>query len=330
MQLVLNKRGMKFSVSEGKFEVRTDDQLRKISVEKLNSILIQKSLLISSDAILLAIENEIDLVFHDNTGKTIGRIWSHKYGSVSTIRKNQVQFAKSAEGVHWIKNIILEKLRNQSALIYTFSKPDKSNNLLISKAIEKLSSIMLKIDSLEGDQAKEIYAKIRGLEGSAGKIYFEIINHHLPEQYRFDKRSQHPAFDMFNAMLNYTYGILYSKIEIALIKAGIDPYLGIMHRDEYNRPVLVYDVIEKYRIWADYIVTHLCMQQAVFIDFFDIEGNGVHYLNDFGKKILIQSFNDYLEDIITLKGMDRSREQHLLLFAQELAGKFKNFKHGKD
>jgi CRISPR-associated protein Cas1 len=33
-----------------------------------------------------------------------------------------------------------------------------------------------------------------------------------------------------------------------LNKSRYDPYVGVMHRDEYNRPVLAYDVIEKFRV----------------------------------------------------------------------------------
>ena len=50
--------------------------------------------------------------------------------------------------------------------------------------------------------------------------------------------------DVANALLNYGYGLLYGKVESGLIKAGIDPYICVLHRDEYNRPVLVYNIIE--------------------------------------------------------------------------------------
>ena len=67
----------------------------------------------------------------------------------------------------------------------------------------------------------------------------------------------------------------------------MDPYIGVMHRDEYNRPVLVYDFIELFRHWADYVVCHLCLQQVVEDDFFEIENNQ-YWLNQIGKRILIR------------------------------------------
>jgi CRISPR/Cas system-associated endonuclease Cas1 len=40
------------------------------------------------------------------------------------------------------------------------------------------------------------------------KKYFATLSALLPEQYKFKNRNQ-PATDIFNAMLNYAYGILY-------------------------------------------------------------------------------------------------------------------------
>ena len=36
-----------------------------------------------------------------------------------------------------------------------------------------------------------------------------------PNRYKFEGRSRNPAKDEFNTLLNYAYGILYSKVEKA-------------------------------------------------------------------------------------------------------------------
>ena len=70
----------------------------------------------------------------------------------------------------------------------------------------------------------------------------------MPEAYRFDGRSRQPALDAVNAMLNYSYGVLYSLVERACICAGLDPFLGFLHTDNYNKKSLVFDLIEPFRI----------------------------------------------------------------------------------
>ena len=322
MQLILNKRGIALSIEDGLFKIKTQEEVKKVPVSKISSIMLHKSASITTDAVLEAIENEIDILFMDKKGSPKGRIWSHKFGSISTIRKNQVTFAKSAKGVEWIIENLKTKMDNQVALLLTLGKPDRSTDQLIEKSIQKIHAVKSKLEQLQFNNITDVAEKIRGYEGTASRVYFDTISRHMPEPYRFEKRTQHPAFDMFNALLNYAYGMLYGKTEAALIKAGVDPYLGVFHRDEYNRPVLVYDFIENFRVWADYVVINLCMQQVMFVEFFDVE-NEVYYLNHHGKRILIQSFNDYFEEVIRYKGADRSREQHIHLLAQKLATRLK-------
>jgi CRISPR-associated protein Cas1 len=131
--------------------------------------------------------------------------------------------------------------------------------------------------------------------------------------------------DVVNAFLNYGYGVLYGKIEGALIKSGIDPYVGVFHRDDYNRPVLVYDMIEIYRVWVDYVVFTLVSQNIITDEFYSVKPDGSYWLEALGRRILVQSLNDYLDEVILMNGVNRSRETHIYLKTQSLAQTFKKF-----
>lgn len=329
MQIVLNKYGIEIKVHNGMFRIIHQKEIHDVPVKKVSSILINQSAKLTSNVMFLAIENEIEIILVSRTGKPEGRIWSPKYGSISNIRKNQVGFAKSADAVEWIKIILASKVSNQQILLMAMQKYDLSNKTEIENSYKKLNETIDKIYEVNSEAIEQIAPRLRGLEGSASRLYFKMINEYLPEMYKFDRRSQHPAFDMFNSMLNYSYGMLYNHVERSLIKSGIDPYVGIMHRDEYNRPVLVYDFIEQYRVWADYVVVDLCMQKVMFPDFFDVD-NGVHLLNENGKRILIHSINDYMEEIIDRNSKKRSRVTHIELDSQNFAAKLKNWVEKKD
>lgn len=324
MQLILDKPGTFLSVKNGMLHISNEEGQRDIPVDKVSSVHLSKAVAVTSEALMLAVENEIEVLLIDRRGNPIARLWSNKYGSVATIRKNQLAFSQNKEAASWIKNLLAKKMDNMTALLLILVSPGRENEKDIHTVINDLEKIKEKILQEPGDTVPEIAAALRGYEGSASRKYFQCISSYLPEQYRFESRSQHPAYDMFNCLLNYAYGMLYGKCEGALIRAGIDPYVGILHRDEYNRPVMVYDFIEQFRVWADYTVIHLCMQQVIFPDFFDIE-NGTFFLNSSGKRILIQSFNDYLDEVVTISGLERSRNTHIDLAAQNLATMLKNF-----
>lgn len=325
MELVINNFGTSLSRDNGGFVIINADGKQRIPASGITSIQICRGAQITSDAVMLAVENEIEVLFVDKGGNVIARVWSPKYGSVSTIRKGQLSFTFSKDSVAWIKDVIMSKIENQQALLLMLTSGNCDLQRAASKAINRLEDYRSKIKALQGEIVSDIAPTLRGWEGVSSKIYFDAINLFLPDEYRFEKRSQHPAMDVANALLNYGYGLLYGKIEGALIKAGIDPYVGVMHRDDYNRPVLVYDVIELYRVWIEYVVVSLLSQQAITDDHYSIRSDGSYWLEPLGRRILIQSVNDFLDEVVDNNGLQRSRLTQIGLYAQDLAQRFKHF-----
>ena len=323
MHIVLNSFGASIRQEEGMFSVSTAAGKEVLHPKDVASITISKSARISSDAVLLAIAHEIDVLFVDGVGNPQGRVWSVKYGSVSEIRRRQVEFMYSGKALEWIRELIVEKINNQIAMLLSLrSNSDETISRRLSSAINSLEDYKNKVRRAVGEALSDLAPSFRGWEGAASRKYFQSLSECMPDSWRFKERSQHPASDPFNALLNYAYGILYGKIEGALIKAGIDPYMGVFHRDDYNRPALLFDVIEKYRIWADYVVIQLARQDAMTEECFKTESGGAVLLDGLGKRILIQSMNDYLAEIIRIKGLERSRAEHIQQHAYKLANLF--------
>jgi len=324
MDLVLNTFGTALTKDNDCFMVAHKDGKQRVPPSDIRCIYISRGAQISSDAVLLAIKNEIEVLFMDNSGEPLGRIWSNRYGSISTIRKGQLEFSQSKKAIKWITEVVASKIENQQALLWMFAASQPETNAVIEKTALRLDNFRKKVKDLQGDTVSDIAPQLRGWEGIVSKIYFEQMNTFLPERYRFAERSQHPAMDVVNAMLNYGYGMLYGKIEGSLIRAGIDPYIGILHRDEHRRPVLVYDVIEKYRIWVDYVVWMIMRQNIIGEEHYSVKNDGSYWLEGLGRRIIIQSLNDYLSEVISIAGVERSRNTHIDLFTQNLAQKFKN------
>lgn len=325
MELILNTFGTSLNRDNEGFVITHKDGKQRIPADAIKSIQISRGAQITSDAVILAIEKEIEVMFMDRAGNPVGRIWSPRYGSISSIRKGQINFTFSNQSVGWIKDVIRQKIENQQAFLLLMKSITTTTDNEVQQAIGKLEDYRTKIAGIEGEVIPDIASVLRGWEGVASRIYFETLNGFVPEEYRFNGRSQHPALDVVNAFLNYGYGVLYGKIEGALIKAGIDPYVGVFHRDDYNRPVLVYDVIERYRVWVDYVVFNIICQRIVTDDYYSVRPDGSYWLEGLGRRVLIQSLNDYLEENIEIKGITRSRAYHIFLYAQELAQYFKKF-----
>lgn len=314
MHLIINTFGATLQKENGLFVITTPEGKQTFPPDIVRSISISKAARITSDAIILAIKHEVEVLFVNDLGNPEGRVWSVQYGSISNIRKAQINFLFSPKSLDWVKNLLAEKLDNQIALLLAI-QPEPSqapHHQLFKAAINSIEDYKGKILGLEGQFLSDHAPTLRGWEGVSSKRYFQAIGSLMPGIYKFESRERQPAKDPFNAMLNYAYGILYGKVEGALIKAGIDPYVGIFHRDDYNRPALVFDVIEKYRSWMDYVVIQLAIAEAIPAEAFEQETeNSALLLGPLAKRILIQSVNDFLGEIVIIRSKPLSRAAHL-------------------
>ena len=323
MQLVINTYGTYVHIKDDMFEIRQrkDEKVQKhhFSSRKVQSILLSKGSAISSDAIILAMKNNIDIVVMENDGTPVGRFWHSRPGSTSKIRKQQLATSLNEQGLFWIKKWLVKKLDNQTGFLNNLKKNRAGKAEEIENIIVQINDLKEKIKNTEGKNVAEVDGTLRGLEGTAGRIYFGILSQLLSESYRFAGRSFRPARDPFNAFLNYAYGILYSRVEKALIIAGLDPFVGFMHRDDYNMKSLVFDFIEPYRIIAKEVVFKLFSAKKVTKKQYDKITNGVT-LNAEGKSLLVGPFFRFFEEEkIRFKGRNQTRANILQLEAHNFA-----------
>lgn len=339
MDIQIHSFGAILSRENEGFLVKTSTGKQRIPADAATSITLGRATMVTTDALFLAIERGIPILLVEKSGAPKGRVWSANYGSISTIRKGQLEFTRSRKALDWIKGVLARKVLNQSSMVRMMSAtyraiddtPPSGDVGSVANDMErrrddmadKLDAIRDKIGTIQGEMVADVAPKLRGLEGTASRIYFEAMNIFIPREYRFAQRSQHPAFDVANAMLNYAYGILYSHVEGALIMAGIDPYIGVLHRDDYNRPVLVYDVIEIFRYWADYVVFSLLGQRFINSDYYSLRDDGSVWLEHLGRVAIINALNDYLDELVDYEGLHRSRATHITLYAQRLADTMK-------
>ncbi|MDN3511256.1 MAG: CRISPR-associated endonuclease Cas1 [Candidatus Jettenia sp. CY-1] len=302
MQLVINTYGSYLQKIGDCFKVKKDEQVFEVSVKKVENIMITTAAYITTDAIKLAMDNNIDIIFLDEFGDPFGRVWHSKLGSTTLIRRRQLEIASTREGVNLALEWIKKKFDNQIDLLTRLRESRSTKSAEITSYIEKLRTSRNSLDSLVSQDnntigMEEIRGSVMGIEGSGGRVYFEAISFIMPDRYKFEGRSRNPAKDEFNTLLNYTYGILYSKVEKACIIAGLDPYVGIIHTDHYNKKSLVFDLIENFRIWADETVIKLFAGRDVKQEHFDKLQNGFT-LNKEGKTLLINAFNAFLDESI--------------------------------
>lgn len=83
------------------------------------------------------------------------------------------------------------------------------------------------------------------MEGIAAQFYWK----QLFESFTRDRYGDSP-----NNFLNFGYSILRSMVARALVSSGLNPTIGIFHRNKYNPFCLADDIMEPYRPYVDELV----------------------------------------------------------------------------
>jgi hypothetical protein len=71
------------------------------------------------------------------------------------------------------------------------------------------------------------------------------------------------ATNPVNALLNFTYTLLESESHLALLAAGLDPTLGVLHADQRNRDSFALDAMEPVRPDVDSFVFDLLEERTL-------------------------------------------------------------------
>jgi CRISPR-associated protein Cas1 len=249
MQLVLISRGAALRVRDGCFSVRpgktgeAEPEERLFAARKIDSILIGASVSVTSDALSLAIEHNIDVLLLNRFGEPEGRVWHCRFGSTAAIRRRQLEAEGSGLAEQIARAWIAEKVSRQAGFLERLlhARPGREDGGSVA-ALQVLAE-------RAGQASRD---DLLGIEAQSARLYFALLAELIPPAWRFEGRSRNPALDPFNCYLNYAYGVLYGRVEKACILAGLDPYVGFLHVDGHGRKALVFDLIEPFRHLATY------------------------------------------------------------------------------
>jgi len=323
MQLVLDTTGLQLVKKNNLFHLISEKGTRDISPGKLTSIAITASILISSDAVKLAIKHQIPILFFNRIGKAKARLWSPYFASIATLRRQQLHFSESTAATAWMMDIFGLKAEGQLANLAYLKQRRPRYTVGIDKQMRVIKRLNRQLEQFRQQLPDECRLNVMGHEGSIARIYWQTVGNTLPNRYSFQKRTRRPAEDFFNAALNYLYGMLYSIIEGGIFAAGLDPQIGILHADEYNKPTLTFDLIEPFRPWIDRLLIEQCLDGKLEKDFFTKNQYGL-FFNKTGKAFIIPLFNDFLRQERTFLNRESTNKNHMYHLAGMLAQRIRS------
>lgn len=315
MQLIIDTNGAVLRRKNESFLIYTKAQSRMISPHRVDSIALSANCMISTAALRLAILHQIPVYLHDGYGNPEGAVLPISPPSIATLRRKQALFYYLPQATDFVVDIFEAKLQAQLLVLHHIIQ-DKND---LAKKETLLYGFAEQWQQYRPQRIEEARASLMGIEGNIARHYWQWLSEALPPSFRFERRSRQPAEDIFNCLLNYGYGMLYTIVEAGIVAAGLDPQMGLLHTDEYKQPTLAFDLIEPFRPYVDSLVMDLCLEQKARITWFDVSKEKSVLLATVGKKEFIPLFYDMLHTPIIINAEHTSLKQHCYKLAIRLA-----------
>lgn len=211
----------------------------------------ERGVSISADVVAACSELGIPIHYMDSLGRNYASLYSS--GLTGTVKTRRAQLAAywTETGFRFVQALAEAKIHNQAATLKYLAKTRKESQTEVYQALHMtagdLQDCIARILALRTAPIEEQRESLMGVEGYAAKLYWTAVRDIIPAEYGWKERGGRGSLDPVNSLLNYGYGILYSRVEQALTLAGLDPYAGFFHADRPGKPSLVLDLIEEFR-----------------------------------------------------------------------------------
>jgi len=215
----------------------------RIPIHTLDSIICFGNVACSPFLMGLCGKHDVTLSFLSENGRFLARVHGPIRGNV-LLRREQYRLADNNKICAFIaRSIVTAKVANSRNVLLRAARDGRSN-----KDFTRATQDMR--DMLEKLQTCPPLDIIRGIEGQAAQLYFDVFNNLITcndDSFRMKGRNRRPPLDNVNAMLSFAYTLLVHDIESALESVGLDPAVGFLHRDRPGRPGLALDLMEELR-----------------------------------------------------------------------------------
>src|SRR5262249_6091351 len=260
---------------------------------------------VSPPALQLCWEHGVAVNYFSENGYLLGR-WEAVPNTSVTLRRAQYRAADDPQKTASIaRQCVAGKLQNsrQSLLRSARENVNGEETVRLKHCAEELARLLDKLHCGPVSDERQTVDQIRGYEGQAASLYFDLFSLHLRQQredFAFITRTRRPARDAINCLLSYLYALLRHDCIAALTATGLDPFVGYLHTERPNRPALSLDLMEEFRpLLADRLAITLINRRQITAEDFVAREGGVVEFTAFGRKTVITAWQTRKQETIT-------------------------------
>lgn len=165
------------------------------------------------------------------------------------------------------------------------------------------------IDIIEGyaqklPETKDV-TEVMGLEGNIRQSYYEAFDLILND-FQMEGRSKQPPQNEVNALISFGNMMCYSQCLRAIHQTQLNPTISYLHTPGERRYSLALDITEIFKpLLVDRVIFKILNKKELQEKHFDKKMNRC-LLNQSGKKIFVQAFEERLNETIKHRTLNRS------------------------
>lgn len=167
------------------------------------------------------------------------------------------------------------------------------------------------IDWLNGEFTDRVDAvrdikELLSFEGEAWSRFYETFKYFLPEDFVMNKRVKRPPDNPINALISFGNTLLYAKTVSAIYRTHLDQRISFLHEPVERRFSLSLDISEAFKpVIVFRTIFDLVNNRRLQVEkHFDAKTNYC-VLNEDGRKIFIEAFENRLESVFQHKTLKR-------------------------
>ena len=290
--LYITTQGAKLHKESRRLKVTKDDEeITTIPLIKVEQVHIFGNVSVTTPALTWLMSENIDVIFSNQHGKYRGRIIGETGGQSQLRRWQYRRVDNTIFAANTARVIVKAKLHNSRTLLMRYRR--RNNLPQLTDPIDRLAGL---IDRADRSQTVN---SLRGVEGIGAAVYFEAYRQLIQNpDFQFNKRTRRPPTDPTNVLLSFGYTLLVHQLHSAVEAVGLDPFLGTLHTDAYNRPSMALDLAEEFRsIIVDSIVLRCINARLITADNFSRQPENPDrpiLLDDAGRNTFLREFEQRL------------------------------------
>lgn len=235
--------------------------------EEVERVLVVGNAQVTTQVIALLLRHGVCLSFLSPSGAYRGQLVSPESGNVFLRLAQHARFGDAGFRLAVARGLVEAKLRDARTQVRRFARNHREHAEAMEQAAEALTQGLWRAERAEAIDV------LRGVEGGAAAAYFRAFDAMVRPPFRFERRSQHPAHNEVNALLNLGYTLLVGEIASRLEAAGFDPRIGYYHGVRYGRLSLALDLVEAHRVSViDRLTLSVLNRRMLAVDDFEVKG----------------------------------------------------------